>query len=130
MGGGKDDARNGDVPAEPASSAAPAGAADGAVAAARPTRIPLPLLLLLAVAFLVAGASKSFTLAPDLAAYRCYGLAFWRGSRAARAAAIPFCSTYLDGGDFPAHPFAMLPREYGPLAQLVFAPPALAPIAL
>lgn len=104
--------------------------ADGSrvTASGRPTHIPLALLLIFAAALLLVGASKNVHFAPDLAAYRCYGLAFWGSGRAAAAASLPFCRAYLGG--IPAHPVAILPREYGPLALLVFAPPALAPAIL
>ncbi len=58
----------------------------------------------------------------DLYQYRCFALAFWHGS--ADALRAPGCAGRLPAGPFPA--FHVLPREYPPLALLVFSLPLLA----
>jgi hypothetical protein len=57
----------------------------------------------------------------DLYQYRCFALAFWHGS--ATTASLPHCAGRLTAGPFPA--FHVLPREYPPLALLVFSAPLL-----
>lgn len=95
-------------------------------AARPPTRIPLGLMLVLATPLLLIGAAKGFGLATvDVAEYQCYTRAFWGGSSAVAAAHLSVCPVYL--GTLPTGPFAILPREYGPLALVLFSPPALAP---
>jgi hypothetical protein len=90
------------------------------------TRIPLWLMIALAAPLLLIGASKSFVVPrTDVVAYRCYALAFLGGAHAVSAAHLTTCSTYV--GTIPTRPFAILPREYGPLALLFFALAALAP---
>jgi hypothetical protein len=58
----------------------------------------------------------------DLYQYRCFALAFWKGS--SEAIRAPGCVGRLPTGPFPA--FHVLPREYPPLALLVFSLPLLA----
>jgi len=76
----------------------------------------------LAALTLTAGALWQLT-APngDLFQYRCFALAFWRGS-----AGIPHaagCGGRLPAGVYPA--FHVLPREYPPLAIFPFSAPLL-----
>lgn len=94
-----------------------------------PTRIPLWLLLLVATLLLLIGAGKGFGLPQvDVVEYQCYARAFWGGSSAVAAAHLEVCPVYL--GTVPTAPFAILPREYGPLALIPFSLPALAPAAV
>jgi hypothetical protein len=58
----------------------------------------------------------------DLYQYRCFALAFWHGS--AEPLHAPGCVGRLPAGPSPA--FHVLPREYPPLALLVFSLPLLA----
>jgi len=71
---------------------------------------------------LAAGALWQIT-APngDLFQYRCFGLAFWRGSAGAPPATG--CAGRLPAGVYPA--FHLLPREYPPLAIIPFSAPLL-----
>lgn len=99
-----------------------------APAAQPPTRIPLWVLLVIATLLLLTGASKGFGLPlVDVVEYQCYALAFWGGPSAVAAAHLYTCPVYL--GAIPPHPFAALPREYGPLALIPFSLPTLAPAA-
>ncbi|MGH2516562.1 MAG: glycosyltransferase 87 family protein [Ktedonobacterales bacterium] len=103
----------------------PDSALAGADATRLPTRIPLWLIGLVATFLLLVGASKGFGLPEvDVVEYQCYALAFWGGPSAVAAAHLSACPVYL--GALPAHPFAALPREYGPLALIPFSLPALA----
>lgn len=78
---------------------------------------------------LVIGMSKtSFGASADVAEYRCYGVAFLGGASALASAHLSNCATLI--GSVPAIPFHVLPREYGPLALLIFILPALAPSVL
>ena len=71
---------------------------------------------------LTAGALWQLT-APngDLYQYRCFALAFWRGSAGVPHAAG--CAGRLPAGVYPA--FHVLPREYPPLAIIPFSAPLL-----
>jgi uncharacterized membrane protein len=93
------------------------------------TRLPLWLFATLAVFLLLVGASRVMS-APytDAAEYQCYALAFWGGSHAATVPSAKVCAYYLSAA--PAAPFHTLPREYGPLALLVFSLPLVGPSAL
>lgn len=57
----------------------------------------------------------------DLAQYRCFALAFWRGG--AGSLGVHGCAARLPHGPFP--PLRMLPREYPPLALVPFSLPLL-----
>ena len=57
----------------------------------------------------------------DLFQYRCFALAFWRGSSVAAQAA--HCAGRLPVGVYP--PFTVLPLEYPPLALIPFSIPLL-----
>ncbi len=76
----------------------------------------------LAAVSLGAGALWQLT-APngDLYQYRCFALAFWRGSAGVPHAAG--CAGRLPAGAYPA--FHVLPREYPPLAIIPFSAPLL-----
>lgn len=93
------------------------------------TRIPLWFLLALASVALMIGMSKTnFGGSADVAEYRCYGVAFLGGMPALASAHLSGCDALI--GSVPATPFHLLPREYGPLALVIFVLPALAPGAL
>ena len=62
----------------------------------------------------------------DIGEYQCYALVFWHGAHA--AAALPKGQCLFPLASFSPSPFHELPREYGPLAMLVFLPPILAPV--
>jgi hypothetical protein len=57
----------------------------------------------------------------DLFQYRCFALAFWRGSAVTHPLAA--CAGRLPTGSFP--PFRVLPLEYPPLALIPFSLPLL-----
>ena len=75
-----------------------------------------------AAAILIAGALWQIA-APngDLYQYRCFAIAFWRGSHG--AVGIPQCAARLPAYPFP--PLHVLPREYPPLALIPFTLPLL-----
>jgi hypothetical protein len=89
------------------------------------TRIPLWFLLALASVALMIGMSKTnFVGSTDVVEYRCYGVAFLGGMPALGRAHLNGCNALI--GSIPAIPFHVLPREYGPLALVIFVLPALA----
>lgn len=90
---------------------------------------PLWLVGALAVIILMKAAPQDIG---DILEYHCYALDFWQGAHAANVAlALPHhpaaCSEKVP--DMVSGPFRELPREYGPLALLLFFLPLLAPVS-
>ncbi len=87
-----------------------------------PLRLPLWLFAALAVFLLLAGAASNHN---DALEYQCYAVGFWHGLQANSIPSAVKCASFL-GQTSPAA-FATLPREYGPLAMVVFSLPLLGP---
>lgn len=88
----------------------------------------LPLLLLLVVAIFCESAWLVF-LTPneaDIVHYECYGLTFWLGSSGTQLLPQDHCAFLRDTTSQPA--LHMLPQEYPPLTILLFSLPLLAPL--
>jgi hypothetical protein len=100
------------------------GKTEDAVAERAGMRLP-PLWLFgaLAALFLLVAATKDTT---DVIEYHCYALDFWQGAHTANAALASQCATKIP--DLARAPYHQLPREYGPLALLVFSLPLVAPL--
>ncbi|MEO7002998.1 MAG: glycosyltransferase 87 family protein [Ktedonobacterales bacterium] len=86
----------------------------------------LPPLWLFAALAIVLFAVETHLDPQDIGEYQCYALTFWHGAQA--TAALPQGSCLVPLASLNPLPFHELPREYGPLALLVFSPPLLAPL--
>jgi hypothetical protein len=95
-------------------------------------RVPLLLLLLIAICCEVALLTSLTHNEADLVHYQCYGLTFWLGSHGANLLPSASCAFLFPPPSQPVLPqpaFHMLPLEYPPLTILLFSLPLLAPLS-
>lgn len=83
---------------------------------------PLWLLALIAAILLLLAAPKD---TGDVFEYHCYALDFWRGAQVVSKTFSTQCVTKVP--DLAQAPFQELPREYGPLALVIFSLPLIFP---